>query len=114
VIKFVHLFRDYYLGISFIGIIAFIIQEIPYIIMPFIKPASNPIMNMQSEILWIEKVQGVVGVLSMLLIMMIVRDDVEAFSIAKTKEKVCLALTILMILINFVGWAFYYLGYQHG
>lgn len=113
-IKFVHLFRDYYLGISFIGIIAFIIQEIPYIIMPFIKPASNPIMNMQSEILWIEKVQGVVGVLSMLLIMMIVRDDVEAFSIAKTKEKVCLALTILMILINFVGWAFYYLGYQHG
>jgi len=82
--------------------------------MPFIKPASNPIMNMQSEILWIEKVQGVVGVLSMLLIMMIVRDDVEAFSIAKTKEKVCLALTILMILINFVGWAFYYLGYQHG
>ena len=82
--------------------------------MPFIKPASNPIMNMQSEILWIEKVQGVVGVLSMLLIMMIVRDDVEAFSIAKTKEKVCLALTILMILINFVGWAFYFLGYQHG
>ena len=47
VIKFVHLFKNYYLGISFIGIIAFVIQEIPYIIMPLIKPTSNPIMNMQ-------------------------------------------------------------------
>lgn len=52
-IKFVHLFRNYYLGISFIGIIAFVIQEIPYIIMPLIKPASNPIMNMKNEIQWI-------------------------------------------------------------
>ena len=52
-IKFVHLFRNYYLGISFIGVIAFVIQEIPYIIMALIKPASNPIMNMKNEIQWI-------------------------------------------------------------
>ena len=51
-IKFVHLFKNYYFGISFIGIIAFAIQEIPYIIMPLIKPASNPIMNMQNEVLF--------------------------------------------------------------
>ena len=53
IIKFVHLSRNYYLGISFIGIIAFVIQEIPYIIMALIKPASNPIMNMKNEIQWI-------------------------------------------------------------
>ena len=114
VIKFVHLFRNYYLGISFIGIIAFVIQEIPYIIMPLIKPTSNPIMNMQNEILWIEKVQGLVGMLSMFLLMLIVRDDVKFFSISTTKEKTFFALTIGMILINFVGWTFYYLGYQYG
>ena len=113
-IKFVHLFKDYYFGISFIGIVAFVIQEIPYIIMPLVKPASNPIMNMQNEILWIEKVQGFVGVLSMLLLMLVVRDDVKLFSLVTTKEKVCFALTISMILINFVGWTFYYLGYQYG
>lgn len=55
-LKFVHLFQNYYLGISFIGIIAFVIQEIPYIIMPIIKLESNPIMNMQNEIKWIETV----------------------------------------------------------
>ena len=76
-IKFVHLFRNYYFGLSFIGIVAFVIQEIPYIIMPLIKPESNPIMNMQNEILWIEKVQGLVGMLSIFLLMLIVRDDVE-------------------------------------
>ncbi len=44
-LKVIHLFKNYYFGISFIGIAAFVIQEIPYIIMPLINPASNPIMN---------------------------------------------------------------------
>ena len=35
-IKFVHLFKNYYLGISFIGIIAFVIQEIPIVISQFV------------------------------------------------------------------------------
>lgn len=113
-LKFVHLFKNYYLGISFIGIAAFVIQEIPYIIMPLVKPASNPIMNMQNEIKWIETLQGIFGMLSMILLMLIIRDDVNLFSIATTKEKVFFALTIIMILINFTGWSFYYLGYQHG
>ena len=85
-IKFLHLFKNYYLGISFIGITAFVIQEIPYIVMPLIKPASNPIMNMSNEIKWIGTVQGIFGILSM----------------------------ILLILINFIGWILYYMGYQYG
>lgn len=113
-LKFVHLFKNYYFGISFIGIVAFVIQEIPYIIMPLIKPASNPIMNMQNEIKWIETIQGILGMLSMVLLMLLVRDDVKSFSITTTKDKVFFALTVFMILINFVGWTVYYLGYQYG
>ena len=70
--KFVHLFKHYFFGLSFIGIAAFVIQEIPYMIMPLIKPESNPIMNMQNEIKWIETVQGLLGILSMILLMLIV------------------------------------------
>lgn len=113
-LKFVHLYKNYFFGISFIGIAAFVIQEIPYIIMPFIEPASNPIMNMQNEIPWIEAIQGLLGMLSMFLLMMIVRDDVKAFSITTTKDKIFFILTVSMILMNFVGWTFYYLGYQYG
>lgn len=80
-IKFLHLFKNYYLGISFIGIIAFSLQEIPYIIMPFINPASNPIMNMQNKILWIEKAQGLLCILSMFLLMLIVISQFAAVSL---------------------------------
>ena len=113
-IKFLHLFKNYYLGISFIGIAAFVIQEIPYIVMPLIKPVSNPIMNMQNEIKWIETVQGIFGILSMILLMLIVRDDVKLIPRETTKEKTFLFLMILMILINFIGWILYYMGYQYG
>ncbi|MBR4587125.1 MAG: hypothetical protein IKO30_02290 [Lachnospiraceae bacterium] len=113
-IKFLHLFKNYYFGISFIGIAAFVIQEIPYIVMPLIKPASNPIMNMQNEIKWIGTVQGIFGVMSMILLMLIVRDDGKLIPIETTKEKTFLFLMILMILINFIGWTLYYMGYQYG
>ena len=113
-IKFIHLFKNYYLGISFIGIAAFVIQEIPYIVMPIFKPASNPIMSMTNEIKWIETVQGIFGILSMIILMLIVRDDVKLIPVETTKDKTFLFLTILMILINFVGWILYYMGHQYG
>lgn len=113
-IKLFHLFKNYYLGISFVGIIAFVIQEIPYMIMPIIKLKSNPIMNMQNEIPWIEKTQGIFSVLSMIFCMLIVNDNDKFFSIATYKEKGFFAITVLMILINFTGWFFYYLGFQYG
>ncbi len=113
-LKYIHLFKNYYFGISFIGIAAFVIQEIPYMVMPLIKPAPNPIMNMQNEIKWIETVQGIFGMLSMILLMLIVRDDVKLFPRETTPQKTFLFLVILMILINFAGWILYYMGYQRG
>lgn len=113
-LRFVHIYKNYYFGLSLIGILAFVIQEVPYIIMPLIKLESNPIMNMQNEVKWIETVQGVFGVLSMVLLMTLVRDDVPAFSLSTAREKVYLSVTLGMILINFIGWAFYYTGHQNG
>ncbi len=113
-LKFLRLFKHYFLGISFVGILAFAIQEIPYIIMPLIKPELNPIMNMENEVKWLGTVQGIFGVLSMVILMLIVRDDVKAFSIATPKERVFFFITLFMIIINFVGWAFYYTGHQYG
>ena len=113
-LKFTHLFKNYYLGVSVIGIIAFMIQEIPYIVMPLVKLVHNPIMHMQNEIEWIVTIQNILGVLTMALLMLIVRDDVGLFSLKTTKEKNFFALTVLMLLINFIGWTAYYLGYQYG
>ncbi len=112
-VKFFQLFKNYYVGISIIGIIAFVIQEIPYMVMPIIKPASNPIMNMQNEIKCLEIAQGIIGTLTMILLMLVVRDDVGILSIETVKDKMFFAFTVTMIIINFAGWTFYYNGYQN-
>lgn len=112
--KFTHLFKHFYFGISFIGIAAFMIQEIPYIVMPLIKPASNPIMSMTSEIEWIETVQGLFGILSMVVLMLIVRDDIKPIPRETAKDKTFLFLMVMMILINYVGWTLYHMGHQYG
>ena len=113
-LKFIHLFKNFYLGISFVGIAAFVVQEIPYIIMPLIKPAPNPIMNMTNEIKWIETVQGIFGALSMIFLMVIVRDDVKLIPRETIKDKMFFFVMVLMILINFIGWTLYYMGHQYG
>ena len=58
-LKFIHLFKNYYFGVSVIGIIAFVIQEIPYIIMPLVNPVHNPIMCMKNEIEWLVTIQNI-------------------------------------------------------
>ena len=113
-LRFIHLSGNYWLGISFAGIIAFVIQEIPYIVMPLIKPDPNPIMNMLNEVKWVQTAQGISGMLSMVLLMLLVRDDVSVFPTETTRDKIFLILTLVMIIINFVGWAFYYTGHQYG
>lgn len=82
--------------------------------MPFVKMESNPIMDLQSEVKWINLAQNILGILSMILLMLLVRDDVPFFPISTSREKTFLILTLAMILTNFAGWAFYYTGHQYG
>ena len=51
--------------------------------------------------------------LSMALLMLIVRDDDKLIPVDTVSDKVFLLLAVFMILINFVGWTVYYLGYQY-
>lgn len=83
--------------------IAYVIQEIPYIFMPLVNPTHNPIMCMQNEIEWLVTIQNILGVLTMVFLMLIVRDDVGLFSLRTTKEKTFFALTALMLLITLLG-----------
>ena len=49
----------------------------------------------------------------MILLMLVVRDDVELIPRETIKEKTFLLLMIIMILINFIGWMLYYMGHQY-
>lgn len=113
-IKWKPLFKDYYLGIFVIGIIAYIIQEIPYLVMPFINLNNNPIMNMEKNYLLLEILQNVFGILSIILLIFVVKKDDKFFSIKAINEKVYFILTLSMIVINFIGWIFYYANFHNG
>ena len=45
-IKWIRLYKDMYFGLFFLGFAVFLMQELPYIIMPLIKLNSNPLMEM--------------------------------------------------------------------
>lgn len=113
-IRLFRLYGHYCFGLSLAGFIAFVIQELPYIVMPLIDPASNPIMNMQGGLPWLERAEGIAGMLTMVLTMLVFRDDKPFFSLATEGEKACFAAMALAIAVNFAGWACYYLGYQAG
>ncbi|MGN0363744.1 MAG: hypothetical protein ACI4ET_13005 [Bilifractor sp.] len=81
--------------------------------MPFIRLEQNPIMHMHNVWKWLEAAQGFIGTLSIVLLMLLVRDDVGSFSIIEMHEKVFFALTLFMLLFNYCGWIFYYSGYQY-
>ena len=111
-LKWIHLFKNYYFGLSLMGIIIFCIQEIPYMIMPLIKPNSNPITNISNEIVWLENLQMVSGIFTMILLMLTIKGDEALFPFDTSRNVISFVFMVSMILINFVGWGFYYSGKQ--
>lgn len=102
-LRWLHLFKNDYIGLSFVGIIVFVVQEIPYMVMPLMKLQSNPIMDMHNEAAWITGLQTAVGILTMLMLMLTVKDDEYIFALTATREKISFFFMTMMIVINFIG-----------
>lgn len=107
-----HLFKDYYLGIFLLGIVAILIQELPYIIMPFIKLNSNPIMEMKESSVVLNIFEKIFGILSMVLLVLIVKENDKWFSIKDLSEKIFFFVAIALIATNLIAWVFYFNGFQ--
>lgn len=110
--KFFKIFGNQYLGFWALGLALFVIQEIPYMIMPLFKLETNPIMNMKESSMLLEAAEKILGSLCIALMIFIVHKDSKLFSIADGKEKLFFILTAAVLLLNFIGWAFYFTGHQ--
>lgn len=111
-VKWIKINKHMWFGLFGLGFAFLFMQELPYIIMPFIKLSSNPLMEMINaypilEIL--EKVFIIGVIISMILI---VDDDSKWFSVSSLKEKVFFSISILLLLGYYIGWIFYFNGYQ--
>lgn len=110
--KFFKIFGNQYLGFWALGLALFVIQEIPYMIMPLFKLETNPIMNIKESSMLLEAAEKILGSLCIALMIFIVHKDSRLFSIADGKEKLFFILTAAVLLLNFIGWSFYFAGHQ--
>ena len=81
-------------------------------IMPLFKLETNPIMNMKESSMILEMAEKILGSLCIALMIFIVHKNSKLFSVMDGKEKLFFILTAAVLLLNFIGWAFYFAGHQ--
>ncbi len=108
--RFFRLFGEQYLGFWSIGLLLFAIQEIPYMIMPILKPQPNPIMDLPEYCKLLAVAEGILGSACIALMVFVVRDDVPLFSIGSESRKAFFFLACAALLLNFIGWGIYFAG----
>ncbi len=110
--RFIKLFGNHYFGFWILGVALFAVQEIPYMIMPLFKLETNPIMNMKESSVILDMAEKILGSLCIAFMIFIVHNNSKLFSVADGKEKLFFILTVLVLLLNYIGWAFYFGGHQ--
>lgn len=111
-IKWRKIFGNHWLGIWFLGLAFFFVQEIPYMVMPLIHLDTNPLMNMQTEFTALDVLEKIFGSLSIAAMLLIVNGETKWFSLKDIQERVSFIGVIITILLNFLGWGLYFGGYQ--
>lgn len=110
--KFFKLFGNHYLGFWLFGLLLFAVQEIPYMVMPLFKLQTNPIMNMTESSSILDMFEKILGSLCIAFMIFIVNKNSNLFLPADGKEKIFFALSVTVLLLNFIGWGIYFSGRQ--
>ena len=110
--KWFKIVKSQYLGLWLIGLLLFAIQEIPYMVMPFLHLETNPIMEMPTNSLLLDICEKICGVLSIAVMTLIVHKDNKLFSVKTKNEIGYFSAAAGTILLNFIGWILYFCGLQ--
>ena len=105
-------FPHQYLGFWLLGLVLFIVQEIPYMVMPLFHLQANPLMTMPESSLVLERLEKLLGSLCIALMIFLVHENAAFFSVKPGIERLFFWLTMGVLLMNFFGWALYFTGHQ--
>ncbi len=106
-VRWFKLFGDQYLGFWGLGLVLFVLQEVPYIVMPFFPLETNPIMQMTETSAALDLWEKILGSLCIALMIFVVHKDAVLFSVAGGRERLFFLLTVILLLTNYFGWALY-------
>ena len=111
-VKWIKLTQTQYFGLFALGLLFFGLQQLPYIIMPLIPTAANPLMEMQDNSAILNASEKILGVSCVLSMLFLVREDSKWFSLSGRREAALFSVAMLAIAAYFVGWIFYFSGFQ--
>lgn len=111
-VKWFKLSQNQYFGFFALGLVFFILQELPYIFMMFIPLNSNLLMEMQDKSVVLNTIEKVLGVSCIVVMLFLVRSDAKWFSLNTKKEITFFTVAIVAIIGYFTGWIFYFNGVQ--
>lgn len=111
-IKWFKIVKNQYFGLWIVGPLLFMVQEIPYMLMPLLNLESNPVMQMPVHSPSLNVCEKIFGVLCVAVMMLIVNKDSDLFSVKTKKEIAFFCTAVSIIVFNFLGWILYFCGFQ--
>lgn len=111
-VRWFRLFGQQYVGFWALGLLLFLIQELPYMVMPLFRLEVNPIMTMPESSPVLERCEKLLGSLCIALMLFVVHGQKGFFSAAAGQERLFFLLALLALLLNFFGWGLYFTGHQ--
>lgn len=111
-IKWIKIYKNMWFGLFALGFVFFFMQEIPYIIMPFVNIANNPLMDMVNTYPVLEKLEKIAGISTIISMLFIINDNTKWFSISSIQEKIFFGISMVLLSGYYLGWIFYFNGYQ--
>lgn len=112
VAKWLRITESQYLGFWAIGLLLFVLQEVPYLMMPLFKLETNPIMNMQETSVFLDVCEKTLGSLCIFLMLFMVHKDIGVLEVGSGIAQIGFTLTIAVLLLNYFGWWLYFHGHQ--
>lgn len=112
IVGWIKLLGNQYLGFWILGLVLFLIQEIPYMVMPLFKLETNPIINIYESSVILNVCEKILGSLCVAFMPFIVHSEAKLFSVKSGKELFFFCIAIGVLLLNFFGWFYYFTGHQ--
>ncbi|MDR1775232.1 MAG: hypothetical protein LBS17_02045 [Actinomycetes bacterium] len=104
--------KTYCIGLFAVGLLLFFLQQLPYLVMPAIPMAANPLVEMVDKIAVLNLAEKVLGVSCVLLMLFLLRDDTTWFSLKMPREKLWFAAAVAALVVYYAGWVLYFTGTQ--
>ncbi len=81
-------------------------------VMPLFHLETNPIMNMTETSAVLDICEKILGSLCIALMIFVVHKDAKLFAVSSGRERLFFILAVIILLVNFIGWALYFAGHQ--